>query len=183
MSEPDPWAAALDRLRPALLAWAEAQTPAWVRAKVDPADLVQQTLLEGLRAADRLAGRPDPEVLAYLRRTLTNNVIDAARKYARTQQDVSPDAAAESSRRLADWLAAADTSPSDRAARNERYARLAAGLARLPDAQRIAVEWRYLHGAKVAEIARLLGKSDGAVMALLHRAVLGLRALLGTADV
>jgi RNA polymerase sigma-70 factor, ECF subfamily len=183
MPESDPWAATLDRLHPALLLWAETQTPAWVRAKVDPADLVQQTLVEGLRAGDRLAGKPDPEVLAYLRRTLTNNAIDAARKYARTRQDVSPDAAAESSRRLADWLAADDTSPSDRAARNERYARLAAGLARLPDAQRIAVEWRYLHGAKVAEIARLLGKSDGAVMALLHRAVLSLRGLLGTADV
>src|SRR5687768_1846504 len=133
MPEPEPWAATLDRLRPALAQWAESQTPAWVRAKVDPADLVQQTLMEGLRAADRLVGKPDSEVLAYLRRMLTNNAIDAARKYARTRQDVSPDAAAESSRRLADWLAAADTSPSDRAARNERYARLAAGLARLPD--------------------------------------------------
>jgi len=113
---------------------------------------------------------------------LTNNAIDAARKFDRTRDDVSPDAAAESSRRLVDWLAAADTSPSDRAARTERYDRLSAGLARLPDAQRIAVEWRYLHGAKVAEIARLLDRSESAVTALLHRAVIALRTDLGPAD-
>jgi RNA polymerase sigma-70 factor (ECF subfamily) len=138
-------------------------------------DLVQQTMMEGLRAADRLAGKPEAEVLAYMRRMLTNNAIDAARKYRRSQDDISPDAAAASSLRLADWLAAADTSPSDRAARNERYRSLASALARLPDAQRIAVEFRYLHGAKVAEIAKLLDRTEGAVMALLHRAMVELR--------
>ena len=181
MAGTDSWAETLDRLRPALVLWAESQTPTWVRAKLDPADLVQQTMLEAVRLADRLADKPPGEVLAYLRRMLTNNAIDAARKFARSRGDVSPDAAAESSLRTADWLAAADTSPSERAARNEKYGRLAAGLARLPDAQRIAVEWRYLHEAKVAEIARLLNRTEGAVMGLLHRAVTTLReALDGT---
>lgn len=175
MPEPSPWAATLDRLRPALTVWAEAQTPVWVRAKLDPGDLVQQTMLEGLRMTEKLAGKPDTEVLAYLRRMLTNNAIDAARKYRRPEQQISPEVAAESSLRMADWLAAPDTSPSERAARNEKYDSLATSLARLPDAQRIAVEWRYLHGAKVAEIARLLDRTEGAVMALLHRAVTTLR--------
>jgi RNA polymerase sigma-70 factor, ECF subfamily len=175
MTAPDEWCLTLERLRPQLLVWAETQTPVWVRAKLDPADLVQQTMLEGLRSADRLNGKSDREVLAYLRRMLSNNAIDAARKYARNKDDISPDAAAESSRRLVDWLAANDTSPSDRAARNERYDRLALGLGRLPDAQRIAVEWKYLHGAKIVEIARLLDRSEGAVMALLNRAVAALR--------
>lgn len=92
---------------------------------------------------------------------------------------MSADAAAESGRRLADWLAAADTSPSERASRNQRYARLAAGLARLPDAQRVAVELRYLQGMKVAAIAALLGRSEGAVSLLLHRAVAALRDTVG----
>ena len=175
MPDPDP----LDRHRPALLGWAEAQTPDWVRAKLDPADLVQQTLLDAVRGGGRLAGLPDHEVLAYLRRALTNNLIDAARKFARGRGDVSADAAAESGRRLADWLAAADTSPSERASRNERYARLAAGLVLLPGAQRVAVELRYLQGMKVAAIARLLGRSEGAVSLLLHRAVVALRDTVG----
>lgn len=169
------WPAILDRLHPALLQWAEVQTPAWVRPKLDPADLVQQTLLEAVRDPDRLAERPDAEVLTFLRRALTNNLIDALRKFARNRGDIGHEVLAESSRRLDDWLAAADTSPSERAARNERFAKLAAGLSRLPDDQRVAVELRYLQGCKVAEITRILDRSEGAVSQLLHRAVIALR--------
>lgn len=164
-----------ERHHPALLHWAEVQAPAWIRAKIDPADLVQQTLLEAHKDREKLEGRSDGEVLAYLRRALTHNLIDAARKFARTKTDVSPDAVEASSVRLADWLAADHSSPSERAARNERFARLAAGLSRLPDDQRIAIEMRYLQSATVGEIARVLDRSEGAVSALLHRAVLALR--------
>ena len=164
-----------ERHQPALLLWAEVQAPAWIRAKIDPADLVQQTLLEALRDREKLADKDELEVLAYLRRALTNNLIDAARKFARTRTDVSADAAEASSVRLADWIAANHSSPSERAVRNERFARLAAGLGRLPDDQRIAVEMRYLQSAKVGEIAQLLDRSENAVSALLHRAVLALR--------
>src|SRR4051812_2024047 len=67
----------LTRHQPDLLRWATSQLPGWVRGKLDPADLVQQTLLEAVSAPDRLRGRPDHEVLAFLRRALTNNLIDA----------------------------------------------------------------------------------------------------------
>ncbi len=160
------------RFEPALLLWAKCQLPGWVRGKLDPADLVQQTLLEGVTAAG-LVGRPDHEVLAYLRRSLIHNLIDATRKHAPARLEVM--AAAESSLGLADWLAAEQSSPSERADRNERFERLAVALAGLPDAQRMAVELRYLHGLKVADIARRLGKTEGAVSLLLHRAVAKLR--------
>ena len=89
-----------------------------------------------------------------------------------------PDLAGQSSVRLADWLAADDTSPSERAARNERYERLAAALIELPDDQRVAVEMRYLQGLKVGDIATALARSEGAVSGLLHRAVTALRGVL-----
>lgn len=164
----------LTRHQPALLLWATSQLPGWVRGKLDPADLVQQTLLEGM-AAGHLAGRPDHEVLAYLRRALAHNLIDAARKFAPTKGEA---AALDSSVRLADWLAADHTSPSGRAGRNERYARLAVALAELPDAQRQAVELRYLQGMKVGDIAAILDRTEGAVSLLLHRAVCKLRLVL-----
>ncbi len=100
------------------------------------------------------------------------------RKHGRTRTDVSPDELAHSSVRLADWLAADHTSPSERADRNERFARLAVALGELPDAQRLAVEMRYLQAMKVSDIARLLNRSEGAVSLLLHRAVTGLRGVL-----
>jgi len=165
----------LDRYRPALEQWAIAQLPGWMRGKFDPADLVQQCLLEALKSRDRLAGLPDHEALAFLRRILTNNLIDAARKFTPARQEVSPALLAESSCRLADWLVAQDTSPSERAGRNERFERLATRLAQLPDAQRIAVEMRYLQGKRVTEIATFLGRSQGAVAQLLHRAILQLQ--------
>lgn len=168
----------LDRFRPSLLLWAKCQMPAWLRSKLDPADLVSQTLLEALAARDRFADRSDLETLGYLRRALSNNLIDAARKFARSQTDVSPDDCARSSVRLADWLAADHTSPSERAERNEQFDRLAAALGELPDAQRIAVEMRYLQKMKVGAIAQALGRSDDAVSQLLHRAVVALRGAL-----
>lgn len=170
------------RHAPTLLAWAEYILPRWLRGKLDPADLVQQTLLEALRSADKLAGQPDHKVLGYLRKALARNVIDEARKHARTRDDVSPDAWADSSVRLADWLADDHTSPTERADRNERFARLAEALGNLPDSQRLAVEMRYLLGMKVTEIAATLERSDGAVSLLLYRAVTALRDVLTEPD-
>lgn len=167
----------LDRFRPALELWARCQMPAWLRGKLDPADLVQQTLLEAHAARDRLADRSDLEVLGYLRQALSNNLIDAARKFARAAAGASLDDLT-SSVRLADWLAADHTSPSERAARNEQFERLAGALTELPDAQRVAVELRYLQKRKLTEIARLMGRSEGAVSQLLHRAVTALRGVL-----
>ena len=160
---------------PALVHWATTQMPAWLGAKLDPEDLVQQTLLESVRGGGRLAGKPEREVLAYLRRALINNLIDAARKYAPSRGEVSSAGVGGSSRGPGDWLAAPDTSPSERYAKRERAAQLTEGLTRLPEAQRMAVEMRYLRGAKVAEIAKSMGKTEGAVAALLHRAVTALK--------
>ena len=168
----------LDRFRPALELWARCQMPAWLRGKLDPADLIQQTLLEAHAASDKFAGRADLEALGYLRRALSNNLIDAARKFARERAAEPPDDLARSSARLADWLAADHTSPSERAARNEQFERLAGALAGLPDAQRVAVEMRYLQKLKLSDIARAMGRSEGAVSQLLHRAVVALRGAL-----
>ena len=165
----------LEQLRQTLQKWATVQMPVWLRSRLDPADLVQLTLVDTLKNGEIYKTRSDQELLNYLRRVLTNNLIDAVRKFGKGRSDVSPDVLADTSRRMCDWLAAPDTSPSDRLSRNERYDRLAAGLAKLPDTQRIVVEMRYFQNARLAEIARILGKSEGAVAALLHRAISTLR--------
>lgn len=159
----------------ALLLWANSQTPTWLRAKIGPADLVQQTLLEAFQEGDKLLQLSEPNQLAYLRRALTNNLIDATRKYERQRDDISQEAFASSSIRLANWLAADQSTPSEHVARNEQFANLAASLSRLPDDQRIAIEMRYLQAATVGEIATLLQRSEGAVSMLLYRAVFALR--------
>jgi RNA polymerase sigma-70 factor (ECF subfamily) len=148
-----------------------------LRGKLDPADLVQQTLLRAVAAQGRFGGN-DSDRVAWLRTILARITIDAVRKLARPgggQRERSLEAALEqSSARLEAFLAADQTSPSGRAERNERLLRLADSLARLPEDQRRAVELRHLQALPLVEIAAWMGRSVDAVVGLIHR---GLRAL------
>lgn len=161
-----------------LMDWAVRQTPVWLRAKIDPADLVQQTLLESLKNPAAIANKSDQQVIAYLRRILANNLIDAIRKYGGTKQHISAELLANSTFHALNWLAANDTSPSERCSRNEQSIRLADCLAALPENQRTVIEMRYFQGTKLCEIALKLDRSEGAVAALLHRAVRTLKSQL-----
>jgi RNA polymerase sigma-70 factor, ECF subfamily len=166
----------LARHRPALGLLARLQMPAWLRPKLDSSDLVQQTLLEAQRDRGKLEAMSEPERTAYLRRSLSHNVIDAVRKFRpdRTWVDVE-----KSSARIESWLAADDSSPSERAAREERLRQLAEALASLPDDQRIAVELKHLHGLSVREIAGEMDRTASAIGGLLRRGVRELRERLG----
>jgi RNA polymerase sigma-70 factor, ECF subfamily len=148
-----------------------------LRGKLDPADLVQQTLLRAIEAQGRFRG-DDACRAAWLRTILARVMIDAVRKYGRPrggERERSLEAALErSSARLEAFLAADLTSPSGRAVRNERLLRLADALARLPEDQRRAVELRHLQGLPLAETAMRMERSVDAVVGLIHR---GLRAL------
>ena len=119
--------------------------------------MVQQTLLKAHQNRDQFRGRTEAELAAWLRAILARDLADAARKFGprRGGRERSLEAALEqSSARLEAWLAAEDTPPSRRAERQEQLLRLAEGLARLPDDQRIALELRHLRGLAVAEVAR-----------------------------
>ena len=161
-----------------LLRFVTDRFPTWLQNSLCPDDLVQQTLLEACRTPERFVGMTASEVFAYLRQALRNNLIDAIRKHAPQRGDVSPGVLAESSVRLAEWFVADHTSPSARAERVEWFARLSVAVTELPDAQRVAVEMRYLRGLAVGEIARELNRSVGAVSLLIYRALAALRVVL-----
>src|SRR3712207_1814770 len=57
-------------------------------------------------------------------------------------------------------------------------AELMAGVAQLSDEQRECLVLRFLQGLSVAETAAAMGKKDGAIKALQHRAVRRLASLL-----
>jgi RNA polymerase sigma-70 factor (ECF subfamily) len=151
--------------------------------RLNPSDLVQQTLLDAFRQRDQFRGTTPAELAAWLRRILAGHLADARRRLHTDKRDVarerSLDAALEaSSARLEAFLAADQSSPSERAERHEQAARLLAALDHLPEDQRRAVTLRHLEGQTLNAISRILGRSPQAVAGLLKRGLRALRELL-----
>jgi RNA polymerase sigma-70 factor (ECF subfamily) len=151
-----------------------------LQGKLDASDVVQQTLAKAHQNRDQFRGHTAAEQAAWLRRILANNLVDAARKY---QREVAVELALEqavheSSVRLEAWLAADQSTPSERVGQEEQLLRLARALARLPDDQRVVVELHHLKQDAVADIARRLDKTEAAVAGLLRRGLKKLRELL-----
>jgi RNA polymerase sigma-70 factor (ECF subfamily) len=175
--------ALLEGFRGYLTLLARLQLPPPLRGKVDLSGVVQQTLLEAYQAIDQLRRLTAEQQAAWLRKALAHNLADEARKLGTAMRDVARErsleqAVEESSARLEAWLATDRSSPSAHAVRNEQLLRLAHALARLPEDQQLAVELHHLRGRPVAEVARELGRSEGAAGALLARALKKLRQLL-----
>lgn len=174
---------ALEQFRDYLALLARMQLGPQLCARLDPSDLVQQTLLDAYRQWNQFRGRTDAELAAWLRRMLSCNLADALRALGRAKRDIfrerSLDAALdESCSRLQGWLQAVQTSPSQRAVRNEELLRLAAALAELPQAQRDAVELHHLHGCSLSQVVAHLDRTEAAVAGLLRRGLRRLRELL-----
>lgn len=166
-----------------LLVLARLRLPAWLRAKVDASDVVQQTLLKAHAHADQLKADTADGRRAWLRQILANVIADTARRFNADARDAGREQAIrhaldESSSRLDAYLAAEQSSPSERLIRLDEVLRLTAAIADLPADQRTAVELKHLEGWPVDRIASEMGKSVVAVGGLLRRGVAALRATL-----
>jgi RNA polymerase sigma-70 factor (ECF subfamily) len=154
-----------------------------LRGKLDPSDVVQQTLLHAYQALDGFRGRSEAELAAWLRQILARNLAQAVRDFSRARRDVAREqsfqaAVDASSARLETWLVADQSSPSGRVERSEQALRLAAALEQLPEAQREALVLQHWQGRSLAEIGRHLGRSPEAVAGLIKRGLKQLRHLL-----
>jgi RNA polymerase sigma-70 factor (ECF subfamily) len=169
----EPPALSWARYRAYLHLRARLDLPARLRAKLDPSDLVQQTLLEACRAADQIAALDEPGRVGFLRRILANNLADFVRRYSTEARDVERERSLEAGENES-----AGPSPVQRCVREEELLALAEALSALPKDQRLAVEMKQLEGATVAEIAAVLGRSESAVGGLLRRGLARLRELM-----
>jgi RNA polymerase sigma-70 factor (ECF subfamily) len=181
--DPDSSQPSLERFRHYLSLLARTQLGPRLRAKLDPSDIVQQTLLNAHQKRDQFRGSTDEELAAWLRQILANSLADAIRAFGAEKRDIArerffSESVDQSSVRLEAWLEAVQTSPPDRADKNEQLLRLAWALAQLPDDQRQAVEMHHLQALPLAEIARELGRTEPSVAGLLRRGLGKLRELL-----
>jgi RNA polymerase sigma-70 factor (ECF subfamily) len=170
----------LEQARKYLQLLARLQLDHRLQGKLDPSDIVQQTMLEAFAKREQFRGSTEGEWLAWLRTMLAHNLADAVRAFAQEKRDVGRErsleaAVQESSRRLEAWLAAEQSSPSERAEEHEQALRLAAALAELPEPNREALIMHYCQDRPLAEIAERLGRTPAAVAGLLKRGLRQLR--------
>jgi RNA polymerase sigma-70 factor (ECF subfamily) len=175
----------LERFSDYLRLLARLQIDQRLQAKLDASDVVQQALLQAHENRDQFRGQTESEMAGWLRTILANALAAAVRRFAAEARDLArerslQDSLAQSSARIEGWLAAEQSSPSERVMRVEELVRLARALAQLPEDQREVIELHHLKGWPVAEVAEAMQRTKPAVMGLLFRGQKKLRALLET---
>lgn len=157
---------------------ARAEVESWLRTKVDPSDLVQQTLMEAHLAFDRFRGGTRAEWLAWLRRILAHNAADFVRQYGGTakrelRREVRFRSPAESSAGPAGVAEPAGPveTPSQILIRREREIELARALDQLAPDHREVIMLRNLQRLRFDEVAQRMGRSRPAAQMLWMRAI------------
>lgn len=169
----------LGRFRPYLQFLAQMSWDPFLQPKMDPSDVVQQTLLQAHAGLDQYQGQTDAELAGWLRRILANVLAERQRHFHRDKRDVSRErpfeqALLDSSRRLVRF-AAPGPSPSQQAEFSERALQVASAVDSLPEGQRQALLLHYWSGHSIPEIARFLERTPSAVAGLIHRGLKALR--------
>ena len=158
-----------------------------LRGKLDPADVVQQALLRAHTALPTLRAVEPAAVAAWLRKILASELADTVKHFHRDRRAIDRERSIEadldrSASGLAGWLAADQSSPSQRAARNEDQLRLTDALADLPERMREVVVLKHCQGWTLKQIANRLGATGPAVASLLRRGLEQLRGRLAAEE-
>jgi RNA polymerase sigma-70 factor, ECF subfamily len=170
----------LEAFRAYLSLLARLQLGTRLQRKLDASDIVQQTLLQALGGLEGFRGQTDAEMASWLRQILARQMANATRDLGRQKRDLSRQRSLEaalddSASRLEEFLAADETSPSQKLERGEQAVRLAGALAALPEAQREAVILHHFEGWTLEQVGRQLDRSPVAVAGLIKRALRSLR--------
>lgn len=178
-----PQGSSVERYREYLLVLARVQMSPILKGKVDPSDVVQETLLKAHKEQKQFRGTTEAELTAWLRNILANTMIDACRRFGGEGRDigreVSLEAVEQSSARLEALLAGnPSASPGQQMMHEEQLLGLAAALGKLPPDQRTAVELHHLQGYMLEDIAKQMDRTKDAVGGLLRRGMGQLRKLL-----
>jgi RNA polymerase sigma-70 factor (ECF subfamily) len=154
-------------------------------ARVDPSDVVQETLAEAAANLDRyLRERPLP-FYPWLRQLAQRRLIALYRRHVQARRrsvtrEVGPPGLPDhSALALADRLFARTSSPSAGLRRQERRDRVRAALAALPEPDREVLVLRILEALPTRETAAVLGISEVAVRSRQVRALDRLKGFLG----
>lgn len=152
------WTALYERYLP--LVWRYAY--ALIRDVHLAEDIVSEAMLALVKGIHTL-DKEEPKISAWLRAVVRHKLADHHRRAYRLQDRlVQVEADIRS--------ALPSLSPSQPLEQEETRDQVLAILEELPDRQRLALEWKYVDGLRVREIAERLGETEKAVEATLYRA-------------
>jgi RNA polymerase sigma factor (sigma-70 family) len=176
-----------ERFGPQVAAEIRSQIGRTWQAAIDADDVMQITYIEGFLQIGGLTARDPAAFLSWLRRIAQNNLRDAIKELERAKRP-NPrkrlaDADGEGSFvALVEMLGVDSLTPSRAARTGEARRAVSAALEKLPPDYAAVVRLYDLEGREIADVARELRRSPGAVHMLRARAHDRLRALLGEAS-
>jgi len=134
--------------------------------RTEAEDMTQQVFLKALRSISSFKWRSIP-FSAWLFRIAHNQVVDYLRKMTR-QSTVSLD----------ESLAIARSDPQRMAEHKQDVEQLVLAVKQLTPAQQAVISLRFAGELPIAQVAKIMGKSQGAVKALQHSAIVALRKVM-----
>lgn len=138
--------------------------------RIEAEDMTQQVFLKAMKSLPSYKLKKGVPFSAWLYRIAHNQVVDHFRKSARQPTSQLTEAITP------------DEDPDDNPQRQTELKvdteRLIVATKKLTPAQREVIALRFASDLPVAEVARLMGRSEGAVKALQHSAVVALRKIL-----
>ena len=134
--------------------------------RTEAEDMTQQVFLSAFKSISSYKWKGTP-FSAWLFRIAHNRIVDYLRK--KSKRMTVP---------LDESLVSGGSNPGMEAERNMEIADLVSAARRLTDAQQEVISLRFAGGLPIAEVARVMGKSQGAIKALQHSAVAALRRIM-----
>jgi RNA polymerase sigma-70 factor, ECF subfamily len=134
--------------------------------KTEAEDMTQQVFIKALQSISSYKWKDVP-FSAWLFRIAHNQVIDYYRK--QTRQATTP---------LYEFMAVSDCSPEKSVEIKSDIERLLLASKKLTPAQQEVISLRFAGELPIIEVARIMGKTQGAVKALQHSAIIALRKLM-----
>jgi len=135
--------------------------------KTEAEDMTQQVFLKAVKSISSFKWKKDTPISAWLYRIAHNQVVDYFRK--KSKRATVP---------LDESLASGNPEPGQVAELNLDIEQLISATGRLTEAQREVISLRFAGDLPIAQVARIMGKSEGAIKALQHSAILSLRKVM-----
>jgi len=137
--------------------------------KMEAEDITQQVFLRALQSISSFKWKGVP-FTAWLFRIAHNQIVDYLRKKKRQMATLLDESLVKS--------ISSDSNPQLLAERRLDIEQLLLTTKRLTEAQREVISLRFAGELSIAQVAKTMGKSQGAVKALQHSAIITLRKIL-----